>query len=78
MAVLTFNRPEYVEMQSLSLKAQSEPWGNPRLKLWVFDDQSTAYGENELRQWYPMAEQIFINDRNLALYVNALALARAC
>jgi hypothetical protein len=57
-------------MQSLSLKAQSEPlpWGS-LLKLWVFDDQSTAYGENELRQWYPMAEQITINDHSLAEYV---------
>lgn len=67
LAVLTYNRAEYIRMQSMSLQSSrgALPWGT-QLRLWVFDDRSTEFGEDELRQWYPMAEKIYINERNLA------------
>jgi hypothetical protein len=71
IGVLTYNRREYVELQAASLTAARDvPWGggvpNPKpghghVDVWVYDDGSDAYGEAELRAWYPMATRIVTN-----------------
>jgi hypothetical protein len=61
IGVLTYNRREYVELQAASLAAVRDvPWG-VHVDVWVYDDGSDAYGEAELRAWYPMATRIVTN-----------------
>ena len=75
VGVLTFNRKEYVQMHAMSLRDSMDivPWGE-RAHLWVFDDQSTEYGEKELREWYPMAEKIIVNKGHKGEYVQSCSL----
>ena len=70
VGVLTYNRMEYVKMHAMSLRATLDtvPWGE-RVHLWIFDDQSTEYGEKELREWYPMAEKVILRSDHMGVYV---------
>lgn len=70
VGMVTYNRGEYVQLQAQSLRATIGvvPWGT-RVELYVFDDHSQEYGEAELREWYPMATRIIINDEHMGVYV---------
>jgi hypothetical protein len=69
VGVVTYNRGEYVQLQAQSLRETVGlvPWGT-RAELWIFDDHSEEYGEAELREWYPMATRILVNDQHLGVY----------
>ena len=53
------------------------PWGD-RVGLWTYDGRSDEYGEEELREWYPMASHIIVNPQQLGEYVVARSFLLCC
>lgn len=60
----THNRREYVKLMADSLRSSV---GIRRVEIWVYDDASTDFGEEELRKWFTYAQKGIRNTHLLML-----------
>lgn len=67
IGICTYNRKKIIEYTSRSLK---EIEGIQNACVRIFDDCSTEYDEQYLKEKYPMADKITINEKNLGADYN--------
>jgi len=64
IVIPTHNRQEYVKLMADGLRASI---GIRRIEIWIFDDASTDYGEDELREWFTYAQKGILNTHILTV-----------
>ena len=61
LGITTYNRLDMLKKSIISLKSSKLP---ENCKFRIYDDQSTDYGTNQLKEILPEAEVIYIQDQN--------------